>query len=327
MFESMRSRVLHWLRVPPEPHPPAGAPGSIRVFRAGRNLYKLRLLRWGIGQVGALAGIIASLFFLNKVSETYDEIRAPWRPGAVAPARTTPPATSAVTPPAAPMPAAPSVAPTELTPRKGKLSSADKKQRARNSLARLVERWPEWIFPLLVLLEWFGIALYVVQIPLTYAMVRLDFELRWYIVTDRSLRIRSGLTTVQESTMSFANVQQVVVNQGPLQRFLGLADVRVQSAGGGGGDDSHGSKGGDSLHTGVFHGVDNAHEIRDLVLTRLRQFRETGLGDPDEGHETAPAEVSDSTTATAIAAGSSAEALVAAQELLHEARALRAALS
>ena len=80
--------------------------------------------------------------------------------------------------------------------------------------------------------------------------------------------------------MSFANLQQVVVTQGPLQRLLGLADVRVQSAGGGG--DTHEKGGGDSLHTGVFHGVDNAGEIRDLILERLRHFRETGLGDPHE---------------------------------------------
>ncbi len=69
--------------------------------------------------------------------------------------------------------------------------------------------------------------------PLTYAIRRLDVELHWYIVTDRSLRIRTGLVRLQETTMSFANLQQVEVKQGPLQRLLGLADVHVQSAGGG----------------------------------------------------------------------------------------------
>jgi hypothetical protein len=28
--------------------------------------------------------------------------------------------------------------------------------------------------------------------------------------------------------------------------------------------------------------VDNAYDIRDLILERLRQWRESGLGDPDE---------------------------------------------
>jgi uncharacterized membrane protein YdbT with pleckstrin-like domain len=158
--------------------------------------------------------------------------------------------------------------------------------------------------------------LYLVQIPITYAMARLDYELRWYIVTDRSLRIRSGLASVQESTMSFANVQQVVVSQGPLQRVLGIADVRVQSAGGGGGE-SHQKGAGESLHTGVFHGVDNAHEIRDLILERLRRFRETGLGDPDESRAAPISAAVEPPAPTALAA---------AHELLGEARALRQAL-
>src|SRR5436190_370073 len=134
-------------------------------------------------------------------------------------------------------------------------------ERARSAAKQVAARWPGWVFPLLKLIELGGILLYLVQIPFTYAMARLDYELRWYIVTDRSLRIRAGLTSVQESTMSFANLQQVVVTQGPLQRLLGIADVRVQSAGGGG--DHQPGRAGDSLHTGVFRGVENASQIRD----------------------------------------------------------------
>jgi len=213
----------------------------------------------------------------------------------------------------------------EAAPKKSKSKlSPEARARARGGLARMVERWPWWIFPLLRLLEWGGIALFVLQIPVTYALVRLDYELRWYLVTDRSLRIRTGLTTVQEATMSFANLQQVVVTQGPLQRLLGLADVRVQSAGGGG--DSHEQKGGDSLHTGVFHGVDNASEVRDLILERLRVFRETGLGDPDEP-AAAPPPLAPAAADSAAPASASAATLAAARELLAEARALRAAVS
>ena len=117
--------------------------------------------------------------------------------------------------------------------------------------------------------------------------------------------------------MSFANLQQVEVKQGPLQRLLGLADVHVQSAGGGG--EMRPGHQGDSLHTGIFHSVNNATEIRDLILERLRQFRQAGLGDPDDhGHPTAPA-----TPPTDMASG---DALAAARELLAEARALRTAL-
>jgi hypothetical protein len=308
MFERIRARLLFWLRVPEDPSPPAGAPGSARVFRAGRTFYQLRLGRWGLAQLGAIAGIAFSLVLLDRMDTYAREARAAAikRPSAAAPV--SPPAVT----PAAPSPAlAPEAAPTPKA----------KKDRARGgsglqALNRIAEHWPAWVFPVLRILEFGGIILFLFQIPVTYAMVRLDYELRWYIVTDRSLRIRSGLTTVQESTMSFANVQQVIVSQGPLQRLLGLADVRVQSAGGGGDPEQH--KGGDSLHTGVFHGVANATEIRDLILERLRLFRAAGLGDPEDRLATTPA--------APPPLPASADSLAAARELLAEARALRASL-
>jgi hypothetical protein len=313
MFERIRHDALRFLRVPPDPAPPAGAPGSLRVFRGGRNLYTLRLFAWLTGQVGAVIGIAFSLYFLGRLESAHDEVK---RLAAAGPVAANPPAPAAAVSPPAPVPADAAVAP-EPAPKKARSkSSADARARARGGLTRVVERWPWWIFPLLRLVEWGGIAVFLLQIPVTYALVRLDFELRWYLVTDRSLRIRTGLTTVQEATMSFANLQQVVVTQGPLQRLLGLADVRVQSAGGGG--DTRDHKGGDTLHTGVFHGVDNATEIRDLILERLRIFRATGLGDPDDPVAPAPP----ASAPAAAAAGT----LAAARELLAEARALRAAV-
>ena len=42
MYEPLKSWLLRVLRVPPEPEPPAGAPESVRVFRAGRNFFRLR---------------------------------------------------------------------------------------------------------------------------------------------------------------------------------------------------------------------------------------------------------------------------------------------
>jgi len=82
--------------------------------------------------------------------------------------------------------------------------------------------------------------------------------------------------------MSFANIQNLGVKQGPLQRLLGISDLEVKSAGGGESKSSEAKKKGESLHTGYFHGVDNAEEIKGLVLERLRRLRDSGLGDPEE---------------------------------------------
>ena len=305
MADRLRQFLLRFLRVPPEPQPPIGAPGSIKVFRAGRNYFKLRLVRWGVTQVGAVIGIVFSLYFFSQVEAKFEAAAQP------APVARSPAAT------AVPAPATPAqVAAAEPAPERPSSKRA-RRDRVRDEHARqFLERWGPWIFPGLRLLEYGAIALFILQIPVTLAATRLEFEQHWYIVTDRSLRIRTGIFQLTESTMSFANLQQVEVKQGPLQRLLGLADVQVQSAGGGGAQDEKHQH--DSLHTGVFHSVENAPEIRDLILERLRRFRQAGLGDPDDHqhHETAP-----------VVGAEPGDALAAAQELLAETKALRAAIS
>jgi membrane protein YdbS with pleckstrin-like domain len=164
-----------------------------------------------------------------------------------------------------------------------------------------------------------GIATFLVQIPFTYAMVRLDYELRWYIATDRSLRIRAGLWQVREMTMTFANIQHITVHQGPLQRLLGIHDLEVSTAGGGApSQHSHQPGRTADTHRGFFHGIDNAPEVRDMMLERLRRLCDTGLGDPDEAPREQPSDES---------SFSPSPVLEAATELLCEAQALRQAVA
>ena len=121
----------------------------------------------------------------------------------------------------------------------------------------------------------------MIQRLFALALVRLDFEKRWYLVTDRSLRVREGIVKVREMTITFANIQNTSVSQGPIQRLLGIADLRVDTAGGG---PSRGEKeeGGEGLHTVRFRGVNNAAEIRELITARLRELKDSGLGDHDD---------------------------------------------
>lgn len=313
MFDAIRRQVLRFAKVPAEPQPPAGAPGSVRVFRAGRNYLKLRLARWGVAQLGALAGVLFSMAFLHAVDREVTRLRNQPPPAAATPvaptAPTVDPATTATEPAVSPPPKAP----------KRKLTKAERDERNRlftrntlTSTAEFIRKLPWWAMPLIKLFELLSIGAFIAQFLVTLAALRLEFEQHWYIVTDRSLRIRTGLWSMQERTMSFANVQQVTVSQGPLQRVLGLADVQVQSAGGG---EGHGENQKDHLHTGVFHSVENAHDVRDLILARLRHFREAGLGDPDD----APAALTSESPKPD-------SAVDAARELLGEVRALRTTL-
>lgn len=175
--------------------------------------------------------------------------------------------------------------------------------------------------PIVVSVEVLAAVFLAAQAVLTFFLLRLHYELRWYKVTDRSLRIRAGVVIVNEMTMTFANVQNITITQGPLQRLFGISDVRVDAAGGGGDAASHGKGGGlgGNLHVGVFRGVDEPEMIRDLMLERLRRVRGTGLGDPDEAG-LAPGVP---TYAKALGAAVGASRLLAA--LRDEARALRRA--
>ncbi len=330
MFDLIRRQTLRLLKVPAEPHPPAGSPGSLRVFRAGRHFYHLRLASWALAQAVALAGIVFWTVMLLDVEHGVLAERAK-RAAAVAP--TSGPGadpTTASTPGFQERVQKSADDFKKAVDAEGRARRASNRVRGfgpfdafREGLVSFARQLPPGIFPLVRLLKIAGFTLYLLQIPITYAVRRLDFEMRWYMVTDRSLRLRHGVWKVSESTMSFANVQQVTVMQNPLQRLLGLSDVRVQSAGGGSGSsDSEHATQGEDMHVGLFHGVTNAAEIRDLILDRLKRFRESGLGDPDE----TVAPLRREGAASAPVSVRHPEAVAAAREVLEETRRLRRAL-
>lgn len=164
------------------------------------------------------------------------------------------------------------------------------------------------VFHGLEILGWAG---FVAQIPFSLGVAVLDYEMRWYIVTDRSLRIREGIVKVREKTMTFANIQNITVRQGPLQGLLGIADVEVRNAGGGGAsEEGKNGQPGEQVHVGYFRGLANANEVRDVILAGVRKQRHAGLGDHDDHESEEPHAGVD-------------DLAEAAQELLAAARALR----
>ncbi len=143
-----------------------------------------------------------------------------------------------------------------------------------------------------------------------YTVVRLDYEMRWYVVTDRSLLIRQGVWIVREITLTFANAQNVHVKQGPVERLFGFSNVEVDTAGGGGQKKEQGTQ----AHRAVLRGLDNPQEVRGLILDLLRHQRTAGLGDPDD--HTHPAQTPAPSTFNPALLG----------EILLEAKRLRQAL-
>lgn len=114
-----------------------------------------------------------------------------------------------------------------------------------------------------------------------YVAIHLRYDTTWYVLTQHSMRIRRGIWIIQETTITFENVQNVSVESGPLERWFGIANVIVDTAGGGGGSskESKGESASADAHRGLIEGIDNAPEVRALILTRIQQSRSAGLGD------------------------------------------------
>jgi membrane protein YdbS with pleckstrin-like domain len=120
---------------------------------------------------------------------------------------------------------------------------------------------------------------------LGYVLIRLEYDLRYYVITDRSLRIRHGVWTIDEITLTYANVQHLEIRQGPIQQMLGIADVVVRTAGGSGPINPQAPRQAKG-HRGTLRGIENAREIRDQITALLRRYRHAGLGDPEERQRT-----------------------------------------
>jgi len=227
----LKQLLLRILRVPGEPDPPLGDPGTLRVFRAAPGFLRFRLAAWGLQQLGVLAGVVFFFGFgLDFLYGTDDFLAG-----------------------------LPEDAPSFIRGADG------------------------WVASIFTFIELAAIAAFLVQAPTTLVMTLLDYENRWYMMTDRSMRIREGLTQIREQTILLANIQNVSIQQGPLQRLFGIEDLEVRTAGGGSGRQKPGEQETeDKAHTGYFRGVANAAEIRDVILARLKKARGTGLGNPEE---------------------------------------------
>jgi uncharacterized membrane protein YdbT with pleckstrin-like domain len=122
-----------------------------------------------------------------------------------------------------------------------------------------------------------ALVLAVLPDVVAYVAIHLRYDTTWYLISNRSMRIRRGIWLLHETTITYENIQNIRVSQGPIQRVFGIADVLVETAGGGSG----GAEGAQLtlMHRGLIEGVDNASEIRDLILSHLRKTRTAGLGD------------------------------------------------
>ncbi len=136
-------------------------------------------------------------------------------------------------------------------------------------------------FPLVgLLITPLALALIVLPDIVAYIAIHLRYDTTWYVLSDRSLRIRRGIWTIHETTITFENIQNIMMQQGPIQRWFGFANLVVKTAGGG--NQVEGATLG--AHVGILEGLSNADELRERILSRTRRCTGAGLGDehPEE---------------------------------------------
>ena len=135
----------------------------------------------------------------------------------------------------------------------------------------LVAKFRGWGF--LIAAGIFAVEFFLIGLALV--TTRVDFELRHYLVGDRSIRVVQGAWTREEVTLSYANVQNLEVNQGPLERFFGFKTLTISTAGAG-----ETAPGQENSHLVTLVGLQDADELRALILGMLKQHKDAGLGEP-----------------------------------------------
>lgn len=127
----------------------------------------------------------------------------------------------------------------------------------------------------------------LLSIAFRYAIIKLELDMLRYTLTDQALRLRRGVMAVEEVTLSYVNVQNVKFVQGPLQRYFGIADLLVETAGGGGMMTPQGQQQQMLAHRGLIKGISQPEKLRDMILDRVRQAKGGGLGDAHDDDDDA----------------------------------------
>lgn len=125
-------------------------------------------------------------------------------------------------------------------------------------------------------------ALAILPDIVAYIAIHLRYDTTWYVISPSSIRLRNGIWTIRETTFTFENVQNVEITQGPIERWFGIANLKVETAGGGMVHTQHGPIP-DGSNMAYLFGLQNAGEMRELIMSRVSRSKSTGLGDDETG--------------------------------------------
>jgi uncharacterized membrane protein YdbT with pleckstrin-like domain len=124
--------------------------------------------------------------------------------------------------------------------------------------------------------------------PLLLVILYFRYKTMEYRFDEHGVSKRYGILIRREVNLTYARIQDIHLSSGPIQRWLGLCDVQVQTASGNAGAEL------------VIEGLLEYEAIRDFLYTRMRGVRDDKH---DEGPITLLREIRDELRATREALG------------------------
>lgn len=106
-----------------------------------------------------------------------------------------------------------------------------------------------------------------------------------------------GLLFRSQVFLNYARIQDIHIQSGVIQRWLGLADIQIQTAAGSADAEM------------IIEGLVQYEDIRDYLYTRMRGYRKTSVPAARQADTALPSSVLQAGTQTAPASGSELEML------------------
>ena len=128
-----------------------------------------------------------------------------------------------------------------------------------------------------------------------------------YRFDDEGVSMRWGILFRREVSLSYGRIQDIHVTSGIFQRWLGLADLHIQTASG------------SAAAEMTIEGLREFEAVRDFLYSRMRGVRKTGSG-------ALAASVASASGSPSMPADASAEIVTALRDVTAELRATREAL-
>lgn len=103
--------------------------------------------------------------------------------------------------------------------------------------------------------------------PLILLVLYFRYKTMEYRFDEHGVSKRYGILIRREVNLTYSRIQDIHLGSGPIQRWLGLADVQVQTASGNAGAEM------------VIEGLLEYEAVRDFLYTRMRGVRDDRQGD------------------------------------------------